>query len=121
MDMRILVCGSRSFTQYQDICDCLDVWCRGVCKPGDISIISGEAKGADLLAKKYALENNIKYIGVPADWETYGRSAGYIRNKEMIDLNPDLVIACWDGKSLGTKHTINLAKNKKIPTLIIWA
>lgn len=80
-------------------------------------IISGGAKGADSLAERYAKERGHKITVYPADWETYGRSAGAIRN-ELIVLNCDQVIAFWDGKSPGTKITIRLARKYNRPTMI---
>ena len=49
----------------------------------------------------------IKYF--PADWNTYGKSAGFVRNIEMAE-NATALIAFWDGKSSGTKHMIETAK-----------
>lgn len=71
--------------------------------------MSGGAKGADSLAERFAKENNIETMIFPADWDKYGKNAGYIRNKDIIS-NSDIVIAFWDGKSKGTKISIDLAK-----------
>lgn len=81
-------------------------------------IISGGAKGADTLAKKYSNDNNIELLEFIPDWDKYGKSAGYIRNVEIID-NCDCVVAFWDGESKGTQHSINIAKkkNKKIKVI----
>ena len=43
-----------------------------------------------------------------------------IRNVEMIGQEPDLVVAFWDGKSRGTQHTITLARQSKINTMIVY-
>jgi len=48
-----------------------------------------------------------KYIFKPK-WQEFGKRAGYIRNQLIIN-EADKVIAFWDGKSKGTKHSINLA------------
>ncbi|TAL45507.1 MAG: hypothetical protein EPN91_02025 [Salinibacterium sp.] len=54
-----------------------------------------------------------------ADWETYGRRAGIVRNLAMLDTRPDLVIACWDGESKGTAHTMTEARKRGIPVEVI--
>lgn len=119
MHEKILVCGSREYSDYEklkEVLDSITLWYER----DEISIISGGAEGADSLAKEYCKNRNLQIEEVLPDWEKYGRKAGYIRNKQMIEMNPYMVIAFWDGKSSGTKITIDLATQKKIPTLIIW-
>ncbi len=50
-----------------------------------------------------------------ADWDTHGKAAGPIRNREMLDRRPDLLLAFWNGRSPGTKDCINQAVKMKIP------
>ena len=100
--MILAIIGSRTFTDYDrlvTICDSLEI----------TGIVSGGARGADSLAEKYAKERNIPLTVIPADWEKYGRSAGFIRNTYIVE-KADEVLAFWDGKSPGTKHSIELAK-----------
>jgi hypothetical protein len=49
----------------------------------------------------------------PADWNRYGKSAGFRRNVEMSN-HADALVVFWDGKSRGTQHMIREAKNKKL-------
>jgi len=50
----------------------------------------------------------------PADWGKYSKSAGYIRNKQMLaEGKPDLVVAFPGGK--GTANMVKLAKLANIP------
>jgi hypothetical protein len=84
----------------------------------EIVIISGAARGADRLGEKYAKERGYKVIRVPADWNRYGKSAGYIRNKEMAE-SSDALVAFWDGKSKGTKNMIDLAKEYGLKVRVI--
>jgi hypothetical protein len=102
--MKIAVIGSRKFNDYLLLKSELDKI------PNIETIISGGAKGADILAEQYAIENNIELIVFKADWARYGRAAGPIRNKEIINAS-DYVVAFWDGKSKGTLSSINIAKN----------
>lgn len=80
-------------------------------------IISGGASGADTMGAQYGLKNNISVKECHVEWDKYGKIAGFIRNKDII-LNCDKVIAFWDGKSKGTKHSIDLAEYYKIPVTI---
>lgn len=80
-------------------------------------IISGGARGADHLAEQYAAEYTIQLQIYPADWNTYGKSAGYIRNKDIIAA-ADIVYAFWDGKSVGTANSIRLANMQYKPVLL---
>lgn len=72
-------------------------------------ILSGTARGADRCGEKWAKEHNIPLERYPADWDTYGKGAGYRRNAEMAD-KAEALIALWDGKSRGTMHMIKLAE-----------
>lgn len=52
------------------------------------------------------------------DWELYGKSAGPIRNRKMVSKS-DVVFAFWDGKSKGTKNSIDTAIKLNKPVLVI--
>ena len=84
------------------------------------TIISGGAKGADKLAEKYALERGIPVTVHEPDWDLHGRSAGYIRNKLIVQ-DADEIIAFWDRHSKGTKHTIDIAEKANKPVHIFWS
>lgn len=75
-------------------------------------IISGGAKGIDTLAQQYADENNIPTLIIYPDYKKYGKKAPLKRDKQIVDL-ADEIIAIWDGKSPGTKYTIDYATYKK--------
>lgn len=84
----------------------------------EVTIISGGAYGVDKHAANYAKIKKFKLIEFLPDWNKYGKSAGYIRNKEIVK-NADYVVAIWNGKSRGTLHSINIAKEFKIPIRVI--
>lgn len=72
-------------------------------------IISGGAKGIDMLAKRYALENNLPCREFLPDYENTDidkRSAPLIRNKHIVEY-ADIVLAFWDGTSRGTAFTVD--------------
>lgn len=81
-------------------------------------IISGLARGADLLGLKFAKKHNVSYLEFPANWDKYGKSAGYKRNYEMLS-EAEQLIAFWDGQSKGTKHMIDISSKKGIKVKII--
>jgi hypothetical protein len=113
--MKLIVAGSREFGNYQLLTKHLD---EINSKYGITEIVSGTAKGADSLGELYAKIHNIPIKRFPADWNKYGRSAGYIRNKDMAHY-ADACICFWVNKSKGTGHMINLAKEYKIRLRVV--
>lgn len=115
---RVIIAGSRScpetehdlFVKVTDIIRSL--------KRADTEIVSGTARGADRFGEWFADTYEIPVKRFPANWDKFGKSAGYIRNKEMADYSTHL-IALWDGKSKGTKHMVDLAKEKGLKIRII--
>lgn len=118
--LRILVAGGRDFDDYPRMKRILDHYISGAKLKGidEVVIIQGEAKGADSLAGKYADEMGHTQEKYPANWDKYGKSAGYKRNVEMARRLPDVCFCFWDGLSVGTEHMINIAKEHKIPVKI---
>ena len=104
--MKVAIVGSRTFNNFEklesDICERIN--------PSEISlIISGGSKGADTLAVEFAKKYNIPRQIFNPDWAKFGNRAGPIRNKKIVAAC-DILIAFWDGKSKGTKSSIDLAK-----------
>lgn len=120
--MKILVCGGRHFSNYSILSSVLDEYLAKCDYREEIEIVSGGCKGADTLAEKYANENSIASKIFLANWVKYGRAAGPIRNKEMIDYIKNynaIVIAFISKDSVGTKNTVKLAKANNIPVIEI--
>lgn len=117
--VRVIVAGSRSFDDYELLKDKCDYYLSDALAKGyDIEIVSGTAKGADKLGENYALERGFKIAYFPADWKSYGKRGGYIRNQQMADYS-DACICFWDGKSKGTKHMLDIAKGKHMATRVV--
>ena len=76
------------------------------------------ASGADLLGVKYARENQLSLKQFPANWDRDGNSAGYNRNTEMAGY-ADACVCFWNGKSKGTEHMIQTAREFKLQLRII--
>ena len=72
-------------------------------------IISGGAKGIDTLAEEWADKNGIPKTIIKPEYEKYKRGAPLKRNEKIVE-RADVIIALWDGKSRGTKFTIDYAK-----------
>ena len=119
MTFRVIIAGGRDFNDYNLLKDRCDYYLSFVLSDGaEITIVSGHAKGADTLGEQYANEKGYSLELHPADWEKYGKSAGFRRNQEMVEVS-QAAICFWDGKSKGTEHTINLCKKKGIPCKVI--
>ena len=95
MKMKVIIAGGRTFNDYDLLCKFCN---KALSLQTEIEIVSGTANGADKLGEKYANENGYSIKQFPADWDKYGKSAGYIRNEEMAKY-ADALIAFWDGKS----------------------
>lgn len=106
--MKLAVVGSTGFDNY----DLLKIVIDELREIYDIhTIVSGGAKGADSLAEVYAHDHNLKMIVFPAEWDKYGRGAGFIRNNTIWD-NSDLGVAFWDGQSKGTAHSFKISEKQ---------
>ena len=85
--------------------------------------VSGGCRGVDTLAERFCKLHGYPIKVFNADWATYGKRAGYLRNKQMAEYAsgvPDSVlIAFWDGKSRGTKMMIDLAKEHNLNVDIV--
>lgn len=73
-------------------------------------IISGGAKGIDKKAEQYADAHRISKLILRPEYKLYRRRAPLIRNEEMVN-TADKVLVFWDGKSRGTKYTIDYANS----------
>ena len=112
--MIVGIVGSRNFTDFKKLCDVIENFGIKI-----TSIVSGGASGADTLAELFADKHNIPIIVIKPDWGKNGKSAGFIRNGEIV-ANVDVVLAFWDGVSKGTEDTIKKAARYKKTTVIIY-
>lgn len=115
---RIIIAGSRTVPEN---CHILAGKIANILSNMEMSkteIVSGGARGADRLGEYCSGLFHCGLSIFPADWDKYGKSAGYIRNKQMAEYATHL-IAVWDGKSKGTKHMIDIAKEKGLKVKII--
>lgn len=106
--MKVIIAGSRSFHDYPRLKSHMDALAASI---NIEEVICGGANGADILGKKWAIERNIPVKMFPADWDSYGKAAGIIRNTEMGNY-ADYLVAFWDKKSTGTAHMIQYMQSK---------
>ena len=113
---RVIVAGSRTFNDYGRLECVLNHLLSNTMD--DIEIVCGAARGADALGEQYALKQGFSLRYFPAEWERYGRTAGYRRNEQMAEY-ADALIAFWDGQSKGTRHMIDLAQKYNLKCRVI--
>lgn len=106
-EFRVIVCGGRDFEDYEHLKVQLDRILKVKLKSSRVIIISGCARGADILAIRYAEESNLSVEKYPADWKAHGKAAGFRRNEQMLKV-ANGVIAFPGG--VGTSHMIAIAE-----------
>ena len=118
--MKLAIIGSRGFNDYNLLTKTLEEhWFHHEWGTDVDEVISGGARGADSLGAKWAKAQNLKLTEFIPDWEKHGKTAGFIRNEDIIK-NADCVLCFWDGVSRGTANSLSIAKRLKKPTLIIY-
>jgi len=107
--LRILVCGGRDFTDEVKLIEELN-------KHQFSLLITGVARGADMLAYNYATKNKIPIASFPANWKLYGKRAGFVRNTQMLrEGKPELIIAFAGG--FGTAMMCKIGENAGVRVL----
>jgi len=110
----LLVCGGRDFTDLKFVHGRLDDFA----KTHTITLlIHGDAPGVDSLAGAWAAKNNVPVKAVAAQWAVHGRSAGFIRNRQMMEHHPTYGIAFPGGA--GTEDMIGVLRQCSVPVLVL--
>jgi hypothetical protein len=113
--MLIVVCGSRTWKSYPQLAMRLNKL-----KREGLVILSGGARGADRDAELWASARGVAIRVITAEWVKHGRAAGPMRNRLLLDLNPDLVLAFRSkGPSPGTDDMIRAATKRGIKVEVI--
>lgn len=120
---RVLVCGSRSWDDPSIVGVVLAGYERRASELGGrLSVISGMARGADSHAAAWADNHSVPLLKYPADWKTFGKRAGFVRNKRMLDEGrPDVVVAFARdlASSRGTNMMVELARSAGVKTWVV--
>lgn len=114
--MKILVCGGRDFRDRDKLVEILD--CIHTLTPITY-LVHGDAYGADRFADWWAIRSTVTPLAYPANWDKYGKAAGPIRNRQMLDENPDIRLVVAFPGGVGTKNMTVLAKARNIKVMEI--
>lgn len=109
--MKVLVCGGRGFSNRRYLFDSLDAINER--EAAITHVIHGGASGADSMAGQWASTHCVQEVRCPANWMVQGKSAGPIRNRAMLGLLPDIVVA-FDGGA-GTANMVAEARKAGVP------
>lgn len=110
--MKVIVAGSRKGFTLAEVYHAIDS-----SKWEITEIVSGTAVGVDQYGEAYARWHSIPVKKFPADWDRFGKSAGYRRNQDMANY-ADALIAVWDGISKGTKNMIDIMNKLGKPVYV---
>lgn len=114
--MKLAIVGSRSLNNYETVKNAVNSLC-GTTEVTEV-VSGGTTQGVDSFAERYASEHSIPTVIFKPDWAKYGKSAGFIRNKDIVE-RADFVLAVWDGESRGTLDSINHACKLGKPVKIV--
>jgi hypothetical protein len=114
---RIIIAGSREGIHPDLIFGTLD---RLFGRPAEwiTELVSGTARGVDSIGEDWARQRGVRIRQFPAEWDKFGKRAGFLRNQQMAEY-ADCLVAFWNGQSKGTKHMIDIMKNLGKPVEVI--
>lgn len=126
--MRVIIAGGRDFDSFELLkSEAIKIFKQLKTESyyntkDDITIISGTARGADKLGEQFANKYHLKCERFPANWDKFGKSAGYKRNQHMSTFAKEdngVLIAFWNGSSKGTKHMIDIATRDGLRVFVV--
>jgi hypothetical protein len=128
--MKVIIAGSRQIKDPIHLRRALDFYTSPIAYPDPTTcpiiteVVCGEARGADTLGKEWAMRKGIPVKSFPADWDKYGKRAGYLRNIDMAEYADQLIALLFlRGGLVGTRGTANmihLMQNMDKPTTICY-
>lgn len=118
--MKILVTGSRDWTSEELIDLVVSLL------PANSIVVHGACRGADTIAGVLASKRGHEVREYPADWTSYGRAAGHIRNQEMLDREHrenepiDAVFAFHEAIYTSSRGTLDMCKRAEKTAIKIF-
>jgi len=117
---KILACGSRDWLDIDNIRQELLHQAHEVAPPGaEIFVICGCERGASALSSAVAFEEHWVQRFYSFNRARFGKDAEARRNLEMLRLEPDVVLAFWDGESTSTAHLVTESIRREIHTIVL--
>lgn len=116
--MKMIIAGGRDFTDKDKIEEAVRHLIQSKVLTRDFELVCGMARGADITAYHLCKSKGNIIHEYPADWGSYGKSAGHRRNRDMGN-NADMLLAFWDGTSKGTKGMIDYMRSLNKPVYVI--
>jgi hypothetical protein len=114
--VKVIVAGSRSIDDAELVSNAMFDFEYYV---GTIDeVVCGMAAGADMHGRNRAMARGIPVKEFPANWDSFGKSAGPRRNREMAEY-ADGLVAVWDGKSSGTIDMVTYMMKARKPVILI--
>ena len=111
--MKTIIAGSRNIIDYHQVTKAVEESGFQITE-----VVSGGANGVDKLGEHLAKASLLHCKVFAADWNKYGKRAGYVRNSQMAEY-AEALIAVWDGKSRGTDHMIRTAKTQGLKVFVM--
>ena len=102
--MKVIVAGSRTIHDYALVVNAIHASGYEIDE-----LVSGGARGVDSMGETWAYAHNVPIKQFPAEWDKYGKSAGFRRNEVMAKY-ADALILVWDGQSHGSAHMLKTAR-----------
>lgn len=115
MSIRILITGSRNWPDRVVVANAIRQAWIDADKPYRVTVVHGGARGADYIADQFARRMRFEVEQHVADWDKYGKRAGYVRNQQMVDSGIDICLAFIYNESKGATMCAKLAEDAGIP------
>lgn len=114
---KVIIAGSRDFQDYDLLREKCDKILENIQE--EIWVVSGTAKGADMMGESYARERGYQIVYFPPNWRLYGRGAGPVRNREMAEYADAAIVFMKKEGSIGSQNMIDTAKSKGLKVRVI--
>ena len=121
-EFRVIIAGSREFSDYELLKKTCDYYLSNKFKDPSckVIVISGHASGADTLGEIYAKEKGLDCEIFPADWNKYGKKAGYLRNMSMAEVgNSAIIFMSAYGENKGSRMMERIAREKHLLVRVV--
>jgi predicted Rossmann-fold nucleotide-binding protein len=120
-EMKVLICGSRNVSNKDMLFEIFDRWAGRLALGADTVVITGGARGVDGIAREWCLSKGFRSVVMNADWDKNGKRAGYVRNRDMLELEPVHVLGVMlEGGSKGTLDMLTISKERMLDVKVVY-